>query len=81
MSPNRKKIEDCVTNILSQVLKLSKLKIPVALAFHHLGRTQHFGTKAATEYLKDDVDLTRALEVDALSLCSRSSLEPLLTKY
>ena len=68
-----------MTNILSQVLKISKLKVPLALAFHNLSRTQHFGTKSATEYLKDDVDLTRALKVDTLSLCSRNSLEPLLT--
>ena len=80
MSPNKTKIKECVTNILGNILKLSKLKVPVAITFHHLGKTQQFGTKFAREELSSiEAELKTALEKDALNLCSVDSNEPLLT--
>ena len=80
MIPNRSKIEECVTSIMANILKLSKLKVPVAIAFHHYGKTQQFGTRFAREQLMNcNVELNKALEKDALCLCSLDEEEPLLT--
>jgi hypothetical protein len=81
MAPN-KKVEECVTGIMTNILKLSKMKVPCVVAFHHQGKSQQFGTQFARQHLhKSSSDLRRALEKDALALCSRNAdqCEPLLS--
>ena len=81
MAPN-KKIEECMTAIMTNMLRLCKMKVPCVIAFHHEGKSQQFGTRFARQHLvKYKSDLRRALAEDALSLCSRNDDqgEPLMT--
>ena len=63
MAPN-KKIEEYMNAIMTNMLRLCKMKVPCVITFHHQGKSQQFGTRFARQHLvKYKSDLRRALAV------------------
>ena len=78
----KKKVEEYMTGIITNMLRLCKMKVPCVIAFHYQGKSQQFGTHFARQHLvKYKSELRRALAEDALSLCSRNDDqgEPLMS--
>ena len=69
--PFTKKINDCVSIILTNIEKLNKSNISVVFAIHCKGEVHSFGNKHAKAYVKDDRMLKKELEKDILGLCNK----------
>ena len=48
MAPN-KKIEEYMNAIMTNMLRLCKMKVPCVIAFHYQGKIQQFGTRFARQ--------------------------------
>ena len=76
MRTNRSKVKDCVTNILSNIIKLSALGVPAVVSLKYDEKVEVYGTQhAKNEILKGKKDIEEVLEKDRVALIS--SKDPL----
>ena len=76
MRTNRSKVKDCVTNILSNIIKLSALGVPAVVSLKYDEKVEVYGTQhAKNAILRGKKDIEEVLEKDRVALIS--SKDPL----